>query len=217
MGDLKKSPMLNHRHDLNVSTQLNRTELLQLDYWPRITEQVTRRASDDIFKKIYDELDSFDDNIIDLSDHKTYTKEFFDEFSSNLRHIIYDKKLVISSASVAASIQDQYDFGGIVQNGEIRNERIYNIGKYVGVDIMVDSQLSWSDNFLYTFDDFGYDYSLIGAHIDENGLLIVKFSFDYIIVNPEKFYIFTTELSSNQDVLLKHNRSKKIKKILGDE
>ena len=215
--DLKSSHIPNHKYRGDIELQFSETDLSHRVYWSEISQRLTQQITSHFLESVYIELDELEYEIIDLNRYKQYSNDFYKSFAFELENSLCDKNVLLSSGLVGSIIQDYINFESYFKTPRMVGERVSKIGKVGVVDVLVDSHLSWLDNFMYTFSDFSYDFELIDTYVGMNGLISIKFTYDYIIDKPEKIYIFTSELNSNQDVLIRHNRKIKLKNILSDE
>jgi hypothetical protein len=215
VSGLKKTTLGHHSKIASVSIIFSHD--IEKTYWMLISQRIPQEIERKIIDEVYLEFEKCNYSVIDLTDtDTTYPKQLV-EWSRCLYYEIHNKDILITSLSILTHMQNIEHFSGYVTTTNVKSEVLHKIGKLHNCEVLCDSRLSWNDNFAYCADSISYDVKLINLSLDDDNKLECKFSFDISIVNPIFFYIFTKEINSNKDILLRYKRDLKIKKILRDD
>ena len=209
-GDINKNIPLSQ--SMQVSVDLDRR--MDFDYIPHIIDVVNQNFSIELNKLILkDFFKQSQPILIDRRDSSMNTNELSDSVLKEFVHICQGKGRSITSAKVVIELLEtssQYEF----YNNTSLSSSLRCVGRVYDIDIFVDSYLPWSDNFIMHFRSLDYNIELDHVTLGEDNVLSVGVKYGYQIDDPKMIYIFTDELNDNLDVLIRHQRREKIKKLL---
>ena len=209
-GDINKNIPI--AQSMQVSVQLDRN--IDFDYITHLIDVAKQNFSIEINKLILKDFKKLSPFVIDRRDSKDMNT--YELSNSVLREFVYickGKGRSITSSKVVIELLEtssQYEF---YKNTSLSSS-LRCVGRIYDIGIFVDSYLAWSENFIMHFSSLDYNIELDNVTFGDDHVLSVGIKYGYQIDDPKMIYIFTDELNDNVDVLVRHQRREKIKKLL---
>ena len=208
-GDINKNIPISQ--SMRCSVDLYRR--MDFYYIPHLINIVKQNLSIELNKLILKDFKQSKPFLIDRRDSSMNTYDLSDSVLREFVHICKGKGRSITSSKVVIELLEtssQYEF---YKNTSLSSS-LRCVGRIYDIDIFVDSYLTWSDNFIMHFSSLDYNIELDNVTFGDDHVLSVGIKYGYQIDDPEMIYIFTDELNDNVDVLVRHQRLEKIKKLL---